>query len=200
MKAAGKMVFLLTIDNTLLDSDRIVADLGDHFAHEFGEESRDRYWEIFEALHIALDYADYLGGLQRYRVGGMNDPRLLLMPAFLMDYPFAESLYPAALDVIAYLPRWGPTVILSDGDGVFQLCKAQRLGFVGRGRSRVLIYLHKEQMLDDALPGSSLRHGGRQAAHSGGNEKDLGRSFDDRIPSPGMLRARPSKYRRLFIL
>jgi len=125
----------------------IVADLDDHLAHEFGEESRDRYWEIFEVLHIALGYADYLGALQSYRVGGMNDLRLLLMSAFLMDYPFAEILYPAALDVIAYIHRWGSTIILSDGDVVSHLCKAQRLGFVGRGRSRVLIYLHKEQML-----------------------------------------------------
>ena len=128
MTAANEVVFLLDIDNTLLDNDRIIADLGDHLAHEFGEESRDRYWEIFEALRIELGYADYLGALQRYRVGAMNDPRLLLMSSFLMDYPFAERLYPGAFDVIAYLSRWGPTVILTDGDVGFQPSKAQRSG------------------------------------------------------------------------
>lgn len=118
MTAANKVVFLLDVDNTLLDNDRIVADRGDHLAHEFGDESRDRYWEIFDALRVELGYADYLDALQRYCVGAMNDPRLLMMSSFLVDYPFAERLYPGALDVIAHLRRWGATVILSDGDVV----------------------------------------------------------------------------------
>ena len=149
MTAANEVVFLLDVDNTLLDNDRIVADLGDHLAHEFGDESRDRYWEIFEALRVELGYADYLGALQRYRVGAMNDPRLLMMSSFLVDYPFAERLYPGALDLIAHLRRWGPTVILSDGDVVFQPRKVQRSGLWDAVEGRVLIYLHKEQMLDD---------------------------------------------------
>jgi len=158
MTAANEVVFLLDIDNTLLDNDRIVADLGDHLAHEFGEKSRNRYWEIFEALRIELGYADYLGALQRYRVGAMNDPRLLLMSSFLMGYPFAERLYPGALDVITYLGRWGPTVILSDGDVVFQPRKAQRSGLWDAVEGRVLIYLHKEQMLDDVEQRYPARH------------------------------------------
>jgi FMN phosphatase YigB (HAD superfamily) len=158
MTAANEVVFLLDIDNTLLDNDRIIADLGDHLAHEFGEESRDRYWEVFEALRIELGYADYLGALQRYRAAGMNDPRLLLMSAFLMDYPFAARLYPGALDVIADLGRWGPTVILSDGDVVFQPRKAQRSGLWDAVEGRVLIYLHKEQMLDDVEQRYPARH------------------------------------------
>jgi len=158
MTAANEVVFLLDIDNTLLDNDRIVADLGAHLAYEFGEESRDRYWKIFEALRIELGYADYLGALQRYRVGAMNDPRLLLMSAFLVDYPFAERLYPGALDVIAYLRRWGTTVILSDGDVVFQPRKAQRSGLWDAVEGRVLIYLHKEQMLDDVEQRYPARH------------------------------------------
>ena len=149
MTTPHEVIYLLDVDNTLLDNDRIIADLGDHLAHEFGDESRDRYWEIFEALRVELGYADYLGALQRYRVGTMNDPRLLMMSSFLMDYPFAERLYPAALDVIAHLGRWGPTVILSDGDVVFQPRKVQRSGLWDAVEGRVLIYLHKEQVLDD---------------------------------------------------
>jgi len=149
MKKPDDVVFLLDVDNTLLDNDRIIADLNGHLAHEFGDESRDRYWEIFEALRVELGYADYLGALQRYRVGAMNDPRLLMMSSFLVDYPFAARLYPGALDVIAHLRHWGPTVILSDGDVVFQPRKAQRSGLWDAVEGRVLIYLHKEQMLDD---------------------------------------------------
>ncbi len=149
MKKPDDVVFLLDVDNTLLDNDRIIADLNGHLAHEFGAENRDRYWEIFEALRVELGYADYLGALQRYRVGAMNDPRLLMMSSFLVDYPFAARLYPDALDVIAHLRRWGETVILSDGDVVFQPRKAQRSGLWDAVEGRVLIYLHKEQMLDD---------------------------------------------------
>jgi len=146
------------VDNTLLDNDRIVADLGDHLAREFGDESRDRYWEIFEALRVELGYADYLGALQRYRVGAMNDPRLLMMSSFLVDYPFAERLYPGALGVITHLRRWGPTVILSDGDVVFQPRKVQRSGLWDAVAGRVLIYLHKEKMLDDVEQRYPARH------------------------------------------
>jgi len=124
-------------------------DLRAHLATEFGPENRDRYWEIFETLRAELGYADYLGALQRYRLGAMNDPRLLLMSAFLVDYPFAERLYPGALEVIAYLRRWGPTVILSDGDVVFQPRKVQRSGLWQAVEGRVLIYIHKEKMLED---------------------------------------------------
>jgi len=146
--APEKIVFLLDVDNTLLDNDRITADLDDHLAHAFGDENRDRYWEIFEALRVELGYADYLGALQRYRLEDLNDPRLLMMSSFLVDYPFAERLYPGALDVIAHLRRWGPTVILTDGDVVFQPRKVQRSGLWDAVEGRVLIYLHKEQMLD----------------------------------------------------
>jgi FMN phosphatase YigB (HAD superfamily) len=158
MTAANEVVFLLDVDNTLLDNDRIIADLSDHLAHEFGDESRDRYWEIFEALRAELGYADYLGALQRYRVGVTSDPRLLLISSFLVDYPFAQRLYPGALDVIKHLRAWGPTVILSDGDVVFQPRKVQRSGLWEAAESRVLIYLHKEQMLAEVESRYPARH------------------------------------------
>ena len=158
MTTASEMVFLLDVDNTLLDNDRIVADLNKHLAHEFGVQSRDRYWKIFEALRVELGYADYLGALQRYRVGAMNDSSLLMMSSFLVDYPFAERLYCGALGVIAHLRHWGPTVILSDGDVVFQPRKVQRSGLWDAVEGRVLIYLHKEQMLDAVERRYPARH------------------------------------------
>src|SRR2546425_3972077 len=125
MKIPDDVVFLLDCDNTLLDNDRVQNDLRSHLEREFGPRNRDRYWEIFEALREELGYTDYLGALQRYRLGAMNDPRLLRMSSFLMDYPFAERLYPGALEAIAHLRSRGPTVILSDGDVVFQPRKVQ---------------------------------------------------------------------------
>jgi FMN phosphatase YigB (HAD superfamily) len=151
-------VFLLDCDNTLLDNDRVQDDLRAHLASEFGPESRDRYWTIFEALRAELGYADYLGALQRYRLGAMNDPRLLQMSAFLVDYPFADRLYPGALRTIGHLRRWGPTVILSDGDVVFQPRKIQRSGLWEAVEGRVLIYIHKERMLDEVEQRYPARH------------------------------------------
>ncbi|MGH8257712.1 MAG: HAD family hydrolase [Steroidobacteraceae bacterium] len=162
MRAGHPIVFLLDVDNTLLDNDRVQQDLREHLAREFGAASRDRYWAIFEQLRTELGYADYLGALQRYRsvesAGQMNDPRLLQMSAFLIDYPFAEVLYPGALEVIALLHTWGPTVILSDGDVVFQPRKVQRSGLWRAVDGRVLIYIHKEQMLADLQRRHPARH------------------------------------------
>src|SRR5207245_4785064 len=154
----GDVVFLLDCDNTLLDNDLVEDDLKDHLALEFGSESRDRYWAIFEQLRAELGYADYLGALQRYRLGDMSDPRLLLMSSFLVDYPFASRLYPGALDVIRHLRTWGLTVILSDGDVVFQPRKIQRSGLWAAVEGRVLIYVHKEQMLDPVAARYPARH------------------------------------------
>jgi FMN phosphatase YigB (HAD superfamily) len=142
------IVFLVDCDNTLLDNDRVQGDLRGHLAREFGTGSRDRYWAIFEALRAELGYADYLGALQRYRLADMNDPRLLLMSSYLVDYPFADRLYEGALAAVAHLRRLGPTVILSDGDVVFQPRKIQRSGLWDAVDGHVLIYIHKEQMLD----------------------------------------------------
>jgi FMN phosphatase YigB (HAD superfamily) len=148
MSEPDEVVFLFDCDNTLLDNDRVQEDLRTHLASEFGAQSRDRYWEIFETLRAELGYADYLGALQRYRLGDLSDTRLLLMSSFLVDYPFASRLYPGALDAIRRLRVDGLTVILSDGDVVFQPLKIERSGLWAAVESRVLIYIHKEEMLD----------------------------------------------------
>lgn len=158
MKTREKLVFLLDCDNTLLDNDRLQDDLQAHLDHAFGAANRERYWQIFEALRAELGYADYLGALQRYRLDSLNDPRLLLMSAFLVDYPFADRLYPRALEVIEHLGAWGPTVVLSDGDVVFQPRKIQRSGLWKAVEGRVLIYIHKETMLNDVEQRYPARH------------------------------------------
>ena len=142
-------VFLVDVDNTLIDNDRIQNDLKRHLEREFGAACRDRYWTILEQLFTDLGYRDYLGALQRYRVEHPQDIHLLSMSSYLVDYPFANRLYPASLDVLERFRSWGPTVILSDGDVVFQPRKIERSGIFEAVEGHVLIYIHKEEALDD---------------------------------------------------
>lgn len=144
-----QLVSLLDVDNTLLDNDRVAEDLRRHLIREVGAEREQRYWGIFEALREELGYADYLGALQRYRVEHARDPHLLAVSSFLINYPFANRLFPESLDVIEHLAAFGPTVILSDGDVVFQPRKIERSGLFDAVEGRVLIYIHKERELDD---------------------------------------------------
>jgi FMN phosphatase YigB (HAD superfamily) len=142
------VAFLLDVDNTLLDNDRFTADLGARLEQAFGTAERERYWRIYAALRDAFGYADYLATLQRFRVGLEDDPQLLRMSAFLLEYPFEERLYPHALDVIAHLRTMGAPAVLSDGDVVFQPRKIHRSGIWAAVEGRVLIYPHKERRLE----------------------------------------------------
>jgi FMN phosphatase YigB (HAD superfamily) len=148
MSSPARVVVLFDVDNTLLDNDAVQEDLSRHLEREFGAANRDRYWTIFEALRSELGYADYLGSLQRYRLEMPDDPRLLLLSSFLLDYPFASRLYRGALEALAHMRGLATTVILSDGDAVLQPRKIQRTGLWEAVQGRVLIYIHKEQMLD----------------------------------------------------
>jgi hypothetical protein len=158
MSEPAQVVFLLDVDNTLVDNDRIADDLKKHLTAAFGEERQKRYWAIFEELRSQLGYADYLGALQRYRVEHPRDAGLLKISSYLIDYPFANRLFPGAIDVIQRLNAWGPTVILSDGDVVFQPRKIERSGLFEEVGGRVLIYIHKEQELDDVEQRFPARH------------------------------------------
>ena len=146
---SATVVFLLDVDNTLLDNDRITADLKHHLEGEVGQAREQLYWTIFEQLRTELGYADYLGALQRYRMAHPRDPHLLSVYRFLVDYPFADRLFPGTLDVITHLKQWGKVVILSDGDVVFQPRKIERSGLFKIVDENVLIYIHKEQEMDD---------------------------------------------------
>jgi FMN phosphatase YigB (HAD superfamily) len=149
MSEKAEIVFLFDVDNTLLDNDRVQEHLKEHLAQEYGAAARERYWELFEELRNELGYADYLGALERYRDEEMHNPDVLRMSGWLVDYPFAERLYPGALDAVKHVRQWGPTVILSDGDAVFQPRKVERSGLWKAVDDRVLIYIHKERELDD---------------------------------------------------
>jgi FMN phosphatase YigB (HAD superfamily) len=144
-----RVVFLFDVDNTLLDNDRETADLQRHLASEVGAEGAQEYWRIFEQLRTELGYADYLGALQRYRAKHPRAPHLLCVSDFFINYPFAERLFPDAIKAIEHVQQWGLAVILSDGDVVFQPLKVSRSRLTNAVSGRVLIYVHKEEELDD---------------------------------------------------
>src|ERR1043166_233613 len=145
----GKVVFLFDVDNTLLDNDRVTADLRKYLEKEVGPDRAQHYWSIFEQLRTELGYADYLGALQRYRREYPHDLHLLTVSRFLIQYPFANRLYPNALDVIECVKPWGTPAILSDGDVVFQPRKVDCSGLWEAVNGNVLIYVHKELELAD---------------------------------------------------
>ena len=143
------IVCLFDVDNTLLDNDRVTADLRRHLEQEVGPERQQRYWAIFEELRTEFGYADYLGALQRYRIEHPHDPHLLTVSSFLINYPFANRLFPNSLDVLEYCKQWGPVALLTDGDVVFQPRKIERSGLREAVEKNVLIYIHKELELED---------------------------------------------------
>lgn len=148
--ASGRrIVFLLDVDNTLLDNDLVVKDLKETLGREVGGAHQQHYWRIFEQLRAELGYVDYLGTLQRCRLENPRDQNLLAISSFLLNYPFRERLFPGALAVIKHLNTWGQTVILTDGDVVFQPRKIERSGLFEAVGGRVLLYIHKEQELED---------------------------------------------------
>jgi FMN phosphatase YigB (HAD superfamily) len=149
MTLSHPIVFLVDVDNTLIDNDGIQQDLKDHIEQNYGHAARERYWRILDALFAELGYRDYLGALQRYRVEHAFHVELLSMSSFLIDYPFADRVFPDSLKVLDWLRRFGLTVILSDGDVVFQPRKVERAGLSTAVDGRVLIYIHKEKALDD---------------------------------------------------
>jgi FMN phosphatase YigB (HAD superfamily) len=152
------VVFLLDVDNTLLDNDRVVADLQRFITRTLGEERQKTYWTVFETLRKELGYADYLGAIQRYRAANPRDVEFARISSWLLDYHFANRLYPGSLDAIEHLDRFGQTVILSDGDVVFQPRKIERAGLEQAVGGRVLVYIHKEQELDAVERRYPARH------------------------------------------
>jgi FMN phosphatase YigB (HAD superfamily) len=147
--AAKHVVFLFDVDNTLIDNDHIVADMKSNLERDIGNEQQQRYWDYFEELRTELGYADYLGALQRYRVNHPRDFGIIAVSYFLMNYHFANRLFPCSLDVIEQYKQYGETAILSDGDMIFQPLKIERSGLREAVDEKVMIYIHKEQELDD---------------------------------------------------
>jgi FMN phosphatase YigB (HAD superfamily) len=145
----SEIVFLFDVDNTLLDNDRVIADLRQYLVHAIGPASAEHYFRIFEQLRSELGYADYLGALQRYRVAYPRDLCLLEISSYLVNYPFANRLFPGSLDVLERFAEFGPTVILTDGDVVFQPRKIERSGLGNAVEGRILVYIQKERELDD---------------------------------------------------
>lgn len=147
MTDTAELTFLFDVDNTLIDNDRVTQDLSAYLTREHGDYAHDCYWAIFEELRRELGYADYLGALERYRVKYLHDPRILRLANWLIDYPFAERLYPGAIAAVHHVAQWGVTGIVSDGDAVFQPRKVHASGLSALFGRRILIYIHKEEEL-----------------------------------------------------
>jgi FMN phosphatase YigB (HAD superfamily) len=147
--ANQRCVFLFDVDNTLLNNDRVTEDLKRYLERLVGHDRQQRYWDLFEELRAEMGYADYLGALQRYRIENPRDEGLLMVSHFLINYPFATRLYPDSLDAVEHVKQWGPAVVLSDGDVVFQPLKVERSGISEAVDGNVLIYIHKERELED---------------------------------------------------
>jgi len=145
----SETVYLFDVDNTLLDNDRVTRDLKSFLDREVGTERSETYWRLFEEIRSDLGYADYLGALQRYRVEHPYDSRLLTISTYLINYPFANRLFPNSLDVIEACQKKGKVVILTDGDVVFQPRKIERSGLFEAVGGNILVYIHKEHELAD---------------------------------------------------
>jgi FMN phosphatase YigB (HAD superfamily) len=154
----SEIVFLFDVDNTLLDNDRVISDLRRYLVREIGAASAEHYFRIFEQRRAELGYADYLGALQRYRIAYPRDPHLLAISSYLVNYPFANRLFPGSLDVLERFAAYGPTVILTDGDVVFQPRKIDRSGLGAAVEGRILVYIHKERELDDVAQRFPAEH------------------------------------------
>lgn len=151
LPASDQIVFLLDVDSTLIESDRFAADLSARLEEGFGEAGRRRYWTLYSQRRERLGYADYLGALQDFRTVIDDSPALLHLSGFMLDYPFAERLYPQALAAIAHLATMGTPVLVSDGDMVLQPRKIQRTGLWNAVEGRVMICLHKDLQIDRIL-------------------------------------------------
>ena len=156
--ATSHIVFLFDVDNTLIDNDRVSADLQRHLQNKVSAEAAQRYWQIFEQLRTELGYADYLGALQRYRIERPRDPKLLEVSYFMINYPFANRLFPESLDAVDHACQLGQAAILSDGDVVFQPRKIDRSGLYDAFEGHALIYVHKELELDDVEAKYPAKH------------------------------------------
>ncbi len=142
-------VFLFDVDNTLFDNDRFRQDLRERLQTAHGDGASARYWEIMDELSAELGYMDYVGALERLRVEDPHDLAIFRTANWLLDYPFADRLYPHALEAVEHVRKWGSPVILSDGDAILQPRKILRSGLWDAFDGDVLIYVHKEKELED---------------------------------------------------
>jgi hypothetical protein len=143
------LVFLLDVDNTLLDNDRAKEDMAARVEDLVGAERAARWWELYEQVRQETDVVDYPRTLTRYRAVFPDEPRFPHLADFILGLPYAGYVYPGALETLTYLRTLGTTVIVSDGDAVYQAAKIARAGLAAAVDDHVLIFLHKEGRIED---------------------------------------------------
>ena len=143
------VAFLLDVDNTLINNDKVKTDLEERVVRYAGPDTAPVFWQVYEQVRRELDYVDLPLTLNRFRAESPEVERFAELSAAVLFYPFEECLYPRTLEVIEHLREIGTVAIVSDGDPVFQPAKIARAGLAAAVDDRVLIYVHKEQQLDD---------------------------------------------------
>ncbi len=158
MKERGHMptlVFLIDVDNTLIDNDAVKKDLDEHITVELGPALAARFWEIYEQARKERETVDIPLALSRLRtqtsLADMDEQTYLHVHSIFDNYPFFERLYPGTLETLHYLRTLGLTVIVSDGDRFFQAEKIFASNLAEAVEGRVLIYIHKQQHLDEIV-------------------------------------------------
>ncbi len=144
-------VFLLDCDNTLLDNDALKADLDVRLRAFLGESLVERFWVVYEGVRGLRGTVDFPLTFERFREDLPDGATLERVRSIIMDYPFAEHVYPATLSTLRYLRRIGLPAIVSDGDSVYQPRKIERSKLADAVEGRVLVYVHKEEHLDEIL-------------------------------------------------
>lgn len=156
------LTFWIDVDNTLIDNDRVKQDLFDQLQNLLGEKLNTRFWEVYEEVREEKGVVDIPLTLERLReetpLTEMSAEAYKRAHAIFDDYPFHERLYPHTLETLAYLGTLGTTVIVSDGDQVFQSNKIYRSGLAQAVKGRVLIYEHKQRHLDEIIARYPAEH------------------------------------------
>ena len=143
-----KLVFLIDLDNTILDNDGVKQDIEAKMLEILGERLAERFWHYYEAVRKDLDYIDFFETMMRLRDENPTDAAVVdEATGTLMDWDFCPRLYPRAIETVLHLKSLGLPLVLSDGDPVFQPMKIHQCGVTQAVDGRVLIFVHKERFL-----------------------------------------------------
>jgi FMN phosphatase YigB (HAD superfamily) len=141
------LVFLLDVDNTLVDNDRVKKDIERAIASLVAVDRAARFWALYEEVRDEKGVVNFPETLRRFRRAFPNEPHAEDVDRSVLSIPFERYLYPRVFDVIARLWTLGDVTILSDGDRVYQPAKIALAGLLLATRGNVLVYEHKEDHL-----------------------------------------------------
>ncbi len=149
----NKLVFLLDVDNTLLDNDRAKSDMQKQLLEALGKDGSDRFWELYEEVRKEFDVVSYPEVIKRFATSWQDKVVAGKAADVINHLPYERYVYPGTLAALEHLTRLGEVAILSDGDEDYQPRKIANAGLteaVG-GPAEVLIYTHTETCFEDVM-------------------------------------------------